>query len=269
MMPISSYECNKTLFMHQPFSVKEALWFGWHTVRAHSALVFKVVLTLFSLQVAQAIVAKVLEGTALGVLAGIVLGIGGAVVGVGVTVISLRLAEHAHTSFADIIPAWSLIWRVLVVGAVAGLLIALPTIVAFCMIVAQLVSALGYDTLEAAVVSIHTTPDTAGETVRYLLSQVSNISVGVGSVGVVLSAYLALRYSMVRYFIIDKAGIVDSLRKSWHMTGGAIGRLLLFGLAAIVLNVLGAIPVGLGLLVTIPITMIAFAHVYVKLKNRA
>jgi uncharacterized membrane protein len=82
-------------------------------------------------------------------------------------------------------------------------------------------------------------------------------------------AYLSLRYSMARFAVVDGEGITDSLRKSAQETKGVKWHLLGFFLALIGLNILGAVALLVGLLVTLPVSAIAYAHVYLKLKNRA
>ncbi len=42
--------------MHPPFLISEALQFGWEKTKAHSGLLFQVLLTLFALQVLYAVV---------------------------------------------------------------------------------------------------------------------------------------------------------------------------------------------------------------------
>lgn len=81
--------------------------------------------------------------------------------------------------------------------------------------------------------------------------------------------YFALRFSMVRYAVIEGVGVMESFERSTTLTDGQKWQLL--GLAAVVIliNIVGILLFVVGLLVTIPVTMIAFAHVYLKLKSHA
>ncbi len=81
--------------------------------------------------------------------------------------------------------------------------------------------------------------------------------------------YFALRFSMVRYAVLDGAGVMESFEKSTKMTDGLKWQLLGFFAVVIVINIIGAILLMVGLLVTIPVTMIAMGQVYLKLKARA
>ena len=199
---------------HLPFLIGESLQFGWHTMRAHSALVFRVVLTLLALEVARAIVQKVLAGSALGLLASLVLFAATAVLGIGATRIALRLAQGHSAHYADIVPPMRLLWPYLAAALLTGLAV-------------------------------------IGGLILLILPGV----------------WVAVRLSMVRFEVIDGAGIRESLNKSWALTEGHFWRLFLFMLALIVLNVLGALAFMVGLLISIPVTMLAYAHVYQKLKK--
>lgn len=80
----------------------------------------------------------------------------------------------------------------------------------------------------------------------------------------------ALRYLFVPYLIIDKKlPVMDSLRESARITHGhkwqLLGLMLLLG----VINIIGAMLVLVGLLVTVPVTMLALAHTYRTLEHTA
>ncbi len=199
--------------MQKPFLIGEAIRYGWHTTRAHSALVFKVVLTLLALEVANSVVQKVLEGTALGLLASIVLTVLSFVLGIGATRMVLHIAHGKHATYAELIPPTTLIWPYLGASILAGL------------------SVIG----------------------GLILLIIPGIIV-------------AVRLSMVRFIVVEGAGIRESLNKSWAMTRGHTLNLLGLFLVLILLNILGAIALMVGLLVSMPVSMFAFAHVYLKLK---
>lgn len=75
--------------------------------------------------------------------------------------------------------------------------------------------------------------------------------------------FFAIKYGMYRYLVIDKGlGPIDALSKSGEITHGAKWKLLGFSIIVGLINIGGALLVGFGLLVTIPLTIIATAHVY-------
>jgi len=76
----------------------------------------------------------------------------------------------------------------------------------------------------------------------------------------------AIKFQFFGYFIVDKnSKIIECLQKSSHITNGAKWSLFLFSLVMVLLNILGFFCLFIGLLVTIPITLIAYAYVYRKL----
>lgn len=61
----------------------------------------------------------------------------------------------------------------------------------------------------------------------------------------------------------------SSLREAAADTQGVKWRLLGFGLLCLGVNLVGAIAIGVGLLVTIPTTLVAAAYVFRRLQARA
>lgn len=84
--------------------------------------------------------------------------------------------------------------------------------------------------------------------------------------GIIFS--IKLQYS--EYLIVDKKlDAVDSIKKSWEMTKGVKWNLFLLGILLGLINILGLLCVFVGLLITIPLSMVANAYVYRKLLGQA
>ena len=78
----------------------------------------------------------------------------------------------------------------------------------------------------------------------------------------------AIRYQFFVYFIIDKkCKVFEAFQKSSEVTYGAKWRLFIFSILLTMLNFFGMIPLFMGLLVTIPITLVAVASVYRRLAS--
>ncbi|MBI2031677.1 MAG: hypothetical protein HYT08_03625 [Candidatus Levybacteria bacterium] len=76
----------------------------------------------------------------------------------------------------------------------------------------------------------------------------------------------AIKFQFYSFLIVDKGvGIMDSLKQSSKMTEGVKLNLLLFGGLLILINILGALALGIGLLVSIPTSLMATVYVYRKL----
>ncbi len=70
-------------------------------------------------------------------------------------------------------------------------------------------------------------------------------------------------------FVIDQnQDAVTGIKSSFGIISQNVGPLLLLALALVGINILGAIPCGLGLLVTIPLTIIASTYAYRVLTGR-
>ena len=75
--------------------------------------------------------------------------------------------------------------------------------------------------------------------------------------------YLAIRLQFVQYLIVDKQyAPLDALQKSFELSRGIVFELFLLMIIFFVINVVGAALFGLGLLVSVPVTLIATAYVY-------
>jgi uncharacterized membrane protein len=73
----------------------------------------------------------------------------------------------------------------------------------------------------------------------------------------------SLGLGFAQYLVVDRGmRPVESLKESWRITKGNKGRILLLGLALLGLNLLGAIALGIGVLVTAPLTLLALVHAY-------
>jgi hypothetical protein len=228
------------------FSVQESLAFGWRKTREHSGLLFQILLTLFAIQVMYAIVSRVLEGSLIGALALLALGVASFIVGVGFTVITLRLAQGKHAEFKEIIPPVQLLWQYFAASILTGLVI-MGVFLGIMLIALAIGAALG-----------------AG--VHGLFSFFVGLGVIVSVVAVI---YAATRLAMVRFAVINGAGITGSLTQSSKITKNNFWHLLGFFVVVALLNLLGVVLLFIGLLVTIPVTMIAYAHVYQKLHAHA
>lgn len=82
--------------------------------------------------------------------------------------------------------------------------------------------------------------------------------------------YWAVKYGFWGYALIDKKlNPLDALRVSAELTAGEKWHLLGFGLALLGVNLLGALALGVGVLVTLPTSALAAAYVYRRLEAHA
>ncbi len=80
---------------------------------------------------------------------------------------------------------------------------------------------------------------------------------------VVPGIYLAIRYGFFWYVIIDgRKGVMESFQESARITDGVKWQIVLFGMTSMVVIFLGMVCLGVGVLVAVPVTMLASAHLY-------
>ena len=85
-------------------------------------------------------------------------------------------------------------------------------------------------------------------------------------VGAIVVAFFL---SFTTYFIVDEGqSAVDAMKASFAFTKANAGELLLLFLAIIGANILGACLCGVGLLITVPVTILAQAYAYRSLRQQ-
>ncbi len=86
---------------------------------------------------------------------------------------------------------------------------------------------------------------------------------------IVPGLYVWAKYGFFPFFILDKkAGPIEALKLSGKATEGIRWHIFLLFLACLGLNLLGIILLGVGLLFTIPTTLLALAIVYRRISSR-
>ncbi|MEN9561657.1 MAG: hypothetical protein RIQ56_930 [Candidatus Parcubacteria bacterium] len=97
------------------------------------------------------------------------------------------------------------------------------------------------------------------------------VCVGIGFILLIVpGVIIALMLMFAPYLVIDRGlAPLDAMKESKRITDGHKMTLALFALALFGLNLLGALAVLLGLLVTIPVTMLAIAHAYRHFEHKA
>jgi uncharacterized membrane protein len=87
---------------------------------------------------------------------------------------------------------------------------------------------------------------------------------------IVPGIYLGVRFYMFPWVIVDKGvGPFEAMRRSWAMTNGSVWNLFLLGILLAGVNILGVVAILIGLLVTIPLSVVAVGYVYRRLEEAA
>lgn len=107
---------------------------------------------------------------------------------------------------------------------------------------------------------------------KFLAAQILiGISVVIGLVLLIVPGIiLMLMFILTPYIIVDRElAPIAAMKESARITKGRKWELLLFVLIAFVLNLVGAIALLVGLLVSIPVTTLALVHAYRELAKSA
>lgn len=81
--------------------------------------------------------------------------------------------------------------------------------------------------------------------------------------------YFSLKFQYFTYAMVDKnMGPIDALKESGRITKGTKWKLLFFNIVLMLINILGIMAFGIGLLLTVPTTMLANTYVYKKLSEK-
>jgi uncharacterized membrane protein len=80
--------------------------------------------------------------------------------------------------------------------------------------------------------------------------------------------YLAVTLKFYMYEIVEHGTKPwDAIGKSYALTKGHFWKLFFFNMILLLLNIAGALLLGIGLLFTVPVSMIAYTHVYRRLEG--
>lgn len=107
---------------------------------------------------------------------------------------------------------------------------------------------------------------------RYLLTMFAYFAIVIAGfiLLIVPGVVWALTYAFAPYLVIDRGlGVREALRESARMTYGHRWHLLQLALALVLVNVVGLLCLIVGLLVSAPVSALAFVHVYRLLSSPA
>ena len=103
-----------------------------------------------------------------------------------------------------------------------------------------------------------------------------NLSMATESVSAILSTllmiipaiYLSVRLQFYEYFLIDEeCGIIESIKKSADISKGYVLELFILGAILALIVLISIVPLGLGLILSIPLSTVATSYIYLKLKK--
>ena len=103
---------------------------------------------------------------------------------------------------------------------------------------------------------------------RYLIAKIAyNIVIFVGFILLIIPGIIwSLKYKFVRYLIVDKGmSIKEAFTESSRITSGSKWNIFWLGLLILFINIVGVLALGVGLLLSVPVSVMAYTYVYRKL----
>jgi len=228
------------------FSSSEALWFGWDVMKRNFWFFAGVCIIAFLLSLTAQALQNVMENfpdliPGFLIIPVIVIGvIVEVVVTIGLIKIALSFCDDRKPRLSTLFDASGCFFKYIGTAFTFGLVVAGPIL--FTVLFLVLMS-------------------------RIKASPI--LAIPIFFAAAIAAAVLSIRYSLCFYFVIDKGlGPINALKASSRTTSGAKWQLLVFdGLCGLV-NLLGFICLGLGMLATFPTVLVALALVYRQLSQQ-
>lgn len=102
-----------------------------------------------------------------------------------------------------------------------------------------------------------------------LLSFIYPVVVGIGLIFLIVPGIiLAIGLYFAQYYIAEnRTGFAEAFRSSWEITKGNRLKIFGFGIVSGLFNLLGLLALGIGLLITIPMTSLMYARMFRNLEG--
>lgn len=221
------------------FSATGAIAFGWTTFKKRPGILIGAMAVVVLLQIGLQVLSMV---PALGDIASFVVS-----VFIGMGIVSFSLAAHDNIAGLSIHhlwapkPFWKYLWATLLKGIIA----AVPFGIALLLWLAR----------------------SAGKPAEAFQSISFNVvDVTLGIITLVTLAwltYVSVKLLFVEYLVMEKnRGGVEAIKESFKMTNGVWWNLAYLTLLIGLVNIVGALALLVGLLVSVPVSMLAMVHVY-------
>lgn len=235
------------------FSVGAAIRFAWEIFKKRPWIFIGTALTIFVVNLLVEAFVGSFEESALEIVGVIISFASSTLIGLGMTAFFLK--AHDAVESVDIKELWHPqdFWKYLGTTILNGLAVG----VLFIPFVIALIVTIGMTTLS--------TTANAAE----IIAGLGAVTIGLLLLSVILGVYVSSMLMFSTYTVVDRAlGPIAALKESIKITKG--NRLKIIGLllALLLLNLVGVLALFVGLLVTVPMTLIAIVHVYRTLSPR-
>lgn len=229
------------------FKFKEVFMFGWSKTCQHAWFIFLTCLIIGIITCATAtnLILIILTAPTLGGFLALTFGVILMLMTVlSIASISLMIARNHHFTFVDLLNPLLSQRRVLKFFALIGLYIFPILLLAFA----------------TAMLVVGARQGSSSVTIFGMIFTL---------ICLIPSIFIAVRFKFFPFVVIEHehSTVKELLRMSYKLTENNFWQVLAFLCLAAALNIVGALLFRVGLLVTIPTTFFAMAHLYDKLKN--
>jgi len=180
------------------------------------------------------------------------------------------LFEYGMTNGGTVEPEGAALVLLIIVALLVFLFSIFITVVQWVVSMGLIKISLNF--IDGAVSAIKTLFEPWKLILRYIGSTILYVLIVIGGLILLIVPGIiwAIKYQFYVYLIVDKKmKVMESIKKSGEITKGSIWLLFLFGLAIVGINILGFLCLIVGLLATIPLSMVAYAFVYRRLLEKA
>lgn len=238
---------------NKSFSIRESFNYAWNTFKQHRSLFLKIIITLFLLQVVNALVSEGLKNVLplLYAIISVFLAVVGIILSIGIYDVFLKIYKGEEVSYAQIFARKDLFLRYLIGAILYGLIIFAILALIFLILISFFFV---MDHSNIISVSIPT----------FIMGAMSFVGISV-----IVFIWSLLFFCFWGWSLVDhNLGARASLKRSAQITKGNRLSLLSFIILICFFNILGFIALVVGLVVTIPMSYAAMSFVYKKLDEK-
>lgn len=236
------------------FSIGAAIRFAWETFKKRPWIFIGSALIIFVVNLLVEAFAGSFEESALEIVGVVISFAASTLIGLGMTAFFLK--AHDAVGDVDIKELWHPqdFWKYLGTTILNGL--------AVCVLFIPFVIAL--------IVTIGVTALSTTGNVADIFASLGAVTIGLLLLSVALAVYVSSMLMFSTYTVVDRAmGPIAALKESIEITKGNRAKIIGLLLALLLLNLVGVLALFVGLLVTVPMTLLAMVHVYRTLSRQS
>lgn len=225
------------------FSATGAIASGWALFKKRPGIFIGAMVVVALAQIALELISRI---PGIGDLVAFVLGI---FVGMGVLSFAIAAYENIQAVSINNLVRTSPFWRYFIATLVKGFIASAPFGVAILLWMFRVGSEVTREDFQLGVLTI---------------------SLGIITLlAFAWLVYVSIKLLWVEYFILQKdAKPMEAIKESFKITNGQWWNLFVFTLLVIAVNIVGFIALIVGLLVSVPVSMLAMVHVFKKLTGQ-